>query len=58
MVGGVVSATLIMTSSETGYRGRLRSVRAADSYVPLGPSAAAVLVNEADIVAAVREAAS
>ena len=34
----------------------LRSVRAADSFIPLGPPAATVLVNEEQIVAAAREA--
>jgi 2-oxoisovalerate dehydrogenase E1 component len=56
--GGGIADAVTAHLGETGYRGRLRSVRAADSYVPLGPSAAAVLVNESDIVAAVREAAS
>jgi 2-oxoisovalerate dehydrogenase E1 component len=56
--GGGIADAVTAHLGETGYPGRLRSVRAADSYVPLGPSAAAVLVNERDIVTAVREVAS
>ena len=40
---------------EGGWSGKLRTVRAADSYVPLGDAANVVLVGEDDIVAATRE---
>ena len=56
--GGGIADAVVAHLAETGYRGRLRSVRAADTYVPLGPATAAVLVGEDDIVAAVREATS
>ena len=35
---------------ESGYRGRLARVTSADSFVPLGPAAATVLLSEDDIV--------
>ena len=37
------------------YGGRLRSVRAADCFIPLGPAAHTVLVREDQIVDAARE---
>ena len=37
--------------AEGGYSGRLGSVRAADSYVPLGAAANLVLISEDEIVA-------
>lgn len=49
--GGVADA-VIATLAESGSRQALASVRAADSYVPLGPAADAVLVTEAQIEAA------
>jgi 2-oxoisovalerate dehydrogenase E1 component len=52
--GGVAEA-LIADLAEAGFRGALKSVTAADSYVPLGPSTSAVLVGENDIVEAVLE---
>ncbi len=56
--GGGIADAVIAHLAETGYRGRLRSVRAADSFVPLGPPTAAVLVCEDDIVTTVLEATS
>ena len=53
--GGGVAEALISDLAEHGYARGLRSVRAADSYVPLGSATAAVLVQEAQIVAAARE---
>ncbi len=50
--GGGVAEALVSDLSEHDYPGRVRSVRAADSYVPLGPATAAVLVQESQIVAA------
>jgi 2-oxoisovalerate dehydrogenase E1 component len=51
--GGPADA-LLADLAEQGVAGPLASVRAADSYVPLGPATAAVLVGEDEIVAAAR----
>ncbi len=48
--GGGVADALIADLAEAGYGGGLRSVRSADSYVPLGPAADAVLVSQQEIV--------
>ena len=53
--GGGIADALIADLAEHGYARRMRSVRAADSYVPLGGATAAVLVQEAQIVAAASE---
>ncbi len=53
--GGGVAEALIADLAEHSYSRGLRSVRAADSYVPLGSATAAVLVQESQIVAAARE---
>lgn len=45
-----VADELISTLAETGFRGPLSSVRAADSYVPLGSATSAVLVGEDQII--------
>ena len=50
--GGVADAVGAHLA-ESGYRGKLGSVRALDTYVPLGPAANTVLVQEEDIVAGV-----
>ena len=50
--GGGVADALIADLAEHGFAGRMRSVRAADCYVPLGSATAAVLVEEQQIVAA------
>jgi 2-oxoisovalerate dehydrogenase E1 component len=52
--GGGVADALIARLAEGGFAGRLRSVRAADTYVPLGPAADVVLMSEEQIVAAAR----
>jgi 2-oxoisovalerate dehydrogenase E1 component len=52
--GGGIADAVIAHLAEGGYRGRLGSVRAADSFVPLGPAANTVLVQTPDIVAAAR----
>jgi 2-oxoisovalerate dehydrogenase E1 component len=44
---GVVTGLL-----EHGYRGRLSRVASADTFIPLGPAAATVLLSEEDVVAA------
>lgn len=51
--GGIADA-VVAHLAEAGVRVPLRSVRAHDTYVPLGPAADLVLVQEDDIVAAVR----
>jgi 2-oxoisovalerate dehydrogenase E1 component len=51
--GGVADA-IVAHCAEGGSRARVRSVRAADSYVPLGSATAAVLVGEGEIVDAAR----
>ena len=43
--------------AERRYAGRVASVRSADSFVPLGPAAAAVLVQEDDVLRAALELA-
>ena len=48
--GGGVADAVIADLAEAGFSGPLRSVRSADSYVPLGPAAATVLVSEDDIL--------
>jgi len=55
--GGGIADAVVAHLAETGSGGRLASVRAADSFVPLGPAAHTVLVQESDIVARVREVA-
>jgi 2-oxoisovalerate dehydrogenase E1 component len=50
--GGGVAEALVAHLAESGYGGRVASVRAADTYVPLGPAADLVLISEAEIVAA------
>ena len=48
--GGGVADALVTDLAESGFQGPLRSVRSADSYIPLGPAAAEVLLSEQDIV--------
>jgi len=47
--GGIADA-VVADLAERGYRGRLGSVRAPDTFVPLGPSANVVLVQTEEIV--------
>jgi 2-oxoisovalerate dehydrogenase E1 component len=51
--GGIADA-IVAHFAEAGSAARVRSIRAADSYVPLGSATAAVLVGEEQIVAAAR----
>ena len=53
--GGGIADAIGADLAESGFAGKVRSVRAADTYVPLGSSTAAVLVGEEEIVAAARE---
>ena len=48
--GGGVADAVIAGLYESGFSGTARSVRAVDTFIPLGPGANHVLVNEADIV--------
>ncbi|MGH2357384.1 MAG: transketolase C-terminal domain-containing protein, partial [Candidatus Limnocylindria bacterium] len=50
--GGGVADAIVADLAERHYAGRLASVRAVDSFVPLGPAAAAVLVGVEQIVEA------
>jgi 2-oxoisovalerate dehydrogenase E1 component len=52
--GGGIADAVVASLAERGVAGPLRSVRARDSYVPLGPAADLVLVQSRDVVAAVR----
>jgi 2-oxoisovalerate dehydrogenase E1 component len=56
--GGGVADAIIARFAERGASAVLRSVRAADSYVPLGTATATVLVGEDEIVRAAREMCS
>jgi 2-oxoisovalerate dehydrogenase E1 component len=51
--GGGIAEPVIAALAESGYRGDLSSVRALDSYVPLGAAADLVLIQTRDIVTAV-----
>ncbi len=55
--GGGIADAVVAGLAERDLPVPLRSVRAADSYVPLGPAADLVLVQEDDVVAAARDAA-
>ncbi len=48
--GGGVADALVADLAESGFQGPLRSVRSADSYIPLGPAAAEVFLSERDII--------
>ncbi|MEJ7634138.1 thiamine pyrophosphate-dependent enzyme [Aeromicrobium sp.] len=52
---GGVSESVITALVDGGYDGRLKRVTSVDSFIPLGPAADAVLLSEAQIIAAVRE---
>lgn len=55
--GGGIADAVVAHLAEAGFPGRLASVRAADSFVPLGPAANLVLVQPDDIVQAARRLA-
>ncbi len=50
--GGGIADAVVAHLAERGYAGRLASVRALDTYVPLGPAANTVLVQPETIAAA------
>ena len=52
--GAGIADAIVAHFAESGSRARVRSVRAADTYVPLGSATAAVLVGEDEIVSAAR----
>ena len=53
--GAGIADAIVADLAESGVRAKLRSVRAADCYVPLGSATAAVLVGEEQIADAIRE---
>ena len=53
--GGGVADAILAALVESGYQQSLRSVRAVDTYVPLGAAANLVLLSEQQIFNAVRE---
>jgi 2-oxoisovalerate dehydrogenase E1 component len=53
--GGGIAEALIANLAEYGFKGPMRSVRAEDSYVPLGAAANLVLISEEQIVEAGRK---
>ncbi|MEE8105579.1 MAG: thiamine pyrophosphate-dependent enzyme [Planctomycetota bacterium] len=53
--GGGVADAIVARLVEGGYAGAMATVRSADSFVPLGPSTAAILLQEEEIVQAARE---
>jgi 2-oxoisovalerate dehydrogenase E1 component len=55
--GGGIADAVVADLAERGYRGKLRSVRAADTYVPLGSATSVVLMQDTEIVEAARRMA-
>ena len=53
--GAGVADALVAHLAEGGFPGPVRSVRAADSFVPLGPASSLVLVTEEEILSAAVE---
>jgi len=51
--GGGIAEAVIASLAEDGFRGPMTSVRAIDSYVPLGAAANLVLISEEQIIAGV-----
>jgi 2-oxoisovalerate dehydrogenase E1 component len=52
--GGGIADAVIAALVEGGFKGTLRSMRAVDTYVPLGAAANLVLISESQIVEAAR----
>ncbi|MEX2467287.1 MAG: thiamine pyrophosphate-dependent enzyme [Gemmatimonadota bacterium] len=48
--GGGIAEAVVADLAESGYRGVLKSVRAPDSFIPLGPAADTVLLQKRDVV--------
>jgi 2-oxoisovalerate dehydrogenase E1 component len=55
--GGGIADAVVAELAESGFHRPIRSVRARDSFIPLGPAADHVLVQVEDIVGAVRKLA-
>lgn len=55
--GGGIAEAVVADLAERGVPGRLASLRAPDTYVPLGDAANLVLIQTADVVARVRQLA-
>lgn len=53
--GAGVADAIVSGLVERGYRGRIRTVRSADVYIPLGAAANVVLLSEDDIVRGAQE---
>ncbi len=53
--GGGIAEAVIASLAENGFKGPMRSVRAVDSYVPLGAAANLVLISEEQIIEAGRD---
>ncbi|MBL8202958.1 MAG: MFS transporter [Blastocatellia bacterium] len=56
--GGGIADAILASLAEAGYSRPLRSVRAVDTYVPLGAAANLVLLSEPQIIGAARELGS
>jgi 2-oxoisovalerate dehydrogenase E1 component len=52
--GGGIADAIIASLAESGFKGDMRSVRAVDTYVPLGAAANLVLISEQQIAETVR----
>ncbi len=52
--GGGIADAILASLAEEGFKGTMRSVRAVDSYVPLGAAANLVLISEEQILEAAR----
>ncbi|MBO0799287.1 MAG: MFS transporter, partial [Blastocatellia bacterium] len=52
--GGGIADAVIASLAEEGFKGMLRSVRAVDTYVPLGAAANLVLISEEQIMEAAK----
>ena len=50
-----VADSIVSELVERGFRGRMRTVRSADVYIPLGAAANVVLLSEDDIVRGAEE---
>jgi 2-oxoisovalerate dehydrogenase E1 component len=53
--GGGIADAVIASLVESGFKGAVSSVRAVDSYVPLGAAANLVLISEQQIVEATQK---
>ncbi|MEM6673908.1 MAG: thiamine pyrophosphate-dependent enzyme [Planctomycetota bacterium] len=56
--GAGVADSIVASLVESRFDGRMATVRSADTYIPLGPAAEVVLLDEDQIFAAAKEVAS